>query len=175
MRAIGKFMGVGLIALAAPQGAFAADETPVCTAQGTLTPDLLGWSMLAFRDAAANPAGLSAARLATGEAVLAKLAATPALAYVRRPEKPGDAASFGGMLQWQAATRGTYRVVLGTHAWLDLVAARGGSIASVAHAKGPACTGIRKMVDFVVEPGTYTVQIAGSPTPTAQVMVIRLP
>jgi hypothetical protein len=166
------------IALALPypsRAAEAAEDPPACTVPGTLTPDLFGWSMLGFRSAATAPAGLVSARVSVGEAVLARLAPGAMVTYAHTPEKPGEPGGFGGMVQIAVPRAATYRVVLGTHAWLDVVSAKGGAVASVAHAKGPACTGIRKMVDFVLTPGIYTLQIVGSPRATAQVMVIPLP
>ena len=46
---------------------------------------------------------------------------------------------------------------------------------SVAHGRGPACSGIRKMVDFALEPGLYVLQIAGNGGPSLPVMIARLP
>ncbi|WP_353228833.1 homogentisate 1,2-dioxygenase [Novosphingobium sp.] len=177
---INRIMIAAVVAMATPQMAHAADgaamhDAPACTAPGTLTPALYGWTMLGFRDAATTPAALPASVLPVGDAVLARLAPTPAVTYARRPEKPGAADSYGGMWRIVVPARGTYRVVLGTHAWLDLVAANGSAVAAVAHDHGPACTGIRKLVDFALDPGSYTLQIAGNATPRAQVMVIRLP
>lgn len=153
----------------------AAEPEPACTLPGQLTPELLGWSMLGFRDAAATPAALAKASLAPGEAVLGHMAPSAEVHLVRAPEKPAAPGTYSGM--WQIATRaaGTWRVVLGTRAWIDVVGADGKSVASVAHSMGPACTGIRKMVDFPLSTGTWTIQITGSPVRDGIVMVIPAP
>jgi hypothetical protein len=74
-----------------------------------------------------------------------------------------------------APARGTYRVVLGSRAWIDLVTARGTPVPSAAHSMGPACTGIRKMVDFALGAGSYTIQLSGNAEQAISVLVIRLP
>jgi hypothetical protein len=140
-----------------------------------LPPELTAWSMLAWHNAAASPATLAAARLTVGETARVTLLQTPAVAYPLHPEKPGGADSFGGLLQLVVPARGTYRVVLGSRAWIDLVAPGGAAVQSVAHSMGPACTGIRKMVDFTLAPGSYTVQLSGNADNASTVLVIRLP
>ncbi|ABE63535.1 hypothetical protein Nham_2757 [Nitrobacter hamburgensis X14] len=59
---------------------------------------------------------------------------------------------------------GTYRVALDSAAWIDLVRGRQ-AVISIAHGHGPACTGIRKIVDFPLAPGLYTLQIAANGQP----------
>jgi hypothetical protein len=131
--------------------------------------------MLAYRDAAATAATLPSARLTVGETARVTLAQTGSVTYPVHPEKPAAADSFGGLLQLVVPARGGYRVVLGSRAWIDLVAPGGRAVDSVAHSMGPPCTGIRKMVDFTLEPGTYTVQISGNAEPATSVLVIRNP
>ena len=40
-----------------------------------------------------------------------------------------------------------------------------------AHAPGPACTGIRKTVQFPLQPGHYVLQISANADPTIAVMI----
>ena len=83
-------------------------------------------------------------------------------------------ASHGGLVGFSVTEAGTYRVALGSGAWIDVV--RGGkAAASTAHGHGPACSGVRKTVDFPLTPGRYILQIAGNGTPSIAVMVTRLP
>ena len=49
------------------------------------------------------------------------------------------------------------------------------SVPSAAHAHGPDCTGIRKMVDFPLAAGADTVQIPGSAMDVPTVLIVRLP
>lgn len=183
MQAIGRETGMAhyatLAALALAMGlaqpASAADEAPACTAAGTLPADLAAWSMLAYHDAAASPAGLSAARLTPGETARMTLLPSAQVAYPVRQAKPAAAGTFGGLMQLVVPKAGTYRLVLGTHGWISVIAANGREVASIAHAMGPACTGIRKMVDFALAAGTYTLQLSQSPEPATSVLVVRRP
>ncbi len=155
--------------------ACAAEADPACPAEAArLPPPLAGWSASQPIVAASAPGQLGRATLALGRAADAQLTPTDRLAYAARPGKPSDRASFGGMLRVTIARAGTYRVALGNAAWVDLVGG-GVALASVAHGHGPACSGIRKVVDFAVKPGAYTVQIAASDAPVTRVMVVPLP
>ena len=79
-----------------------------------------------------------------------------------------------GLVRLDVAEAGTYRVAMGSAGWLDLV--RSGEVAvSIAHGRGPDCTGIRKLVDFQLTPGRYTLQIAANGEPQTTVLVARLP
>lgn len=51
----------------------------------------------------------------------------------------------------------------------------GAAVVSVGHGRGPACSGVRKMVDFALEPGRYVLQIAGNGGQSLPVMIARLP
>ncbi len=51
----------------------------------------------------------------------------------------------------------------------------GKSLSSVAHAHGPDCTGVRKMVDFRLSPGAYILQLSGATEASLPVMIVRLP
>ncbi len=165
---------VALVALA-PHPALAEAEPPVCTAAGTLPPELSAWSMLVFRDAATSPSALDQARLVPGEASRVTLAPMARVTFPLHPEKTAAADSYGGLLQLVVPARGTYRVVLGSRAWIDMVAPAGQAVPSIAHTMGPACTGIRKMVDFALAPGHHTLQLSGNPTTEISVLVLRQP
>ena len=73
---------------------------------------------------------------------------------------------------FQVARAGTYRVALGTSAWIDVVRA-GRALPSQAHGHGPACTGIRKIVDFRLTPGRYVLQLSGTMATTLPVLIGR--
>jgi hypothetical protein len=148
---------------------------PACTAPGVLPPAYGAWGAPAPRAAAANAAALPSASFAVDEAVRVKLLQTPAVTFPLRPEKPGGSVSYGGLLQLVVAHHGAYRVALGSPAWIDLVTAGGTAVESTAHGRGPECTGIHKMVDFVLDPGTYTLQVSANGAPETQVLVIAQP
>ncbi len=95
------------------------------------------------------------------------------LGSVRFPAKPGrhaTAGGFGGVAAIEIAEAHTYRVSLGSRAWVD-VAANGIAITSVAHAHGARCSGIAKSVDFPLNPGRQLVEISFAPASEIAVLV----
>lgn len=146
--------------------------TPACAAPVASTGDYAAWNqpkaLIAGREAAAP------AMLTLGGAAQVALSATPDVHYAHRPEKPGGSVSYGGLLALDIAKAGTYRIALGSAAWLDVVG-KDGPLLSIAHGHGPDCTGIRKMVDFTLEPGRYLVQISANGAPSVIVLAIPVP
>lgn len=153
----------------------AQDMAPAaCTAPMVPTGALAPWADPVALAAANSTARSAGARLAIGQAARVALLQTPAVRYPLRPEKPGGSVSFGGLVRIDVREAGTYRVALDSAAWIDLVR-EGQAVSSSAHGHGPDCTGIRKMVDFPLTPGRYTLQIAANGAPQATVLVARLP
>lgn len=145
-----------------------------CAAVAAPPAELAAWSTPKPMQAAAHAGPSGGAALAVGQAARLTLSRTSDVHYPLRPEKPGAPASYGGFLAIDIAEAGTYRVALGTAAWVDMV--RGGqAMTSIAHAHGPTCTGIRKIVDFALTPGRYTLQIARNGQPETTVLTARLP
>lgn len=146
--------------LAAPQGAPAVCSAPVVVA---------GVPVVAGRTYSQMPA------LTPGERAEVTLADTAGVTYLAMPEHAPPPGSKGGLVKFAAATAGTYRVALGTGAWIDVLDAKAKPVASAAHAHGAACSGIRKTVDFKLAPGTYALQLSGSKDARAAVTVTRFP
>ena len=168
---------VGCVLLASMASAcpvLAQEQPPVCAAPLAQTGELAAWARPGDRVAATDAAGLSAAMLAIGEAARVKLLPTPAVRYPLRPEKPGGSVSFGGLVGLHVTTPGTYRIALGSGAWIDLVAG-GKAVVSTAHGHGPDCSGIRKMVDFPLETGDYTLQIGANGADSITVLAVKRP
>jgi hypothetical protein len=46
---------------------------------------------------------------------------------------------------------------------------------SGAHAPGPACSGIRKTVQFSLQPGRHVIQLSANGDPTIAVLISRAP
>jgi hypothetical protein len=162
-----------LLSLALPTVA-QADEQPqaACAAPAMPSGELAPWAnplaLTAGADARDQPA------LAVGRAADLMLLPTPQVHYPLRPEKPGGSISYGGLVGITVTRPGTYRIALSSGAWIDLV--RDGKAAtSTAHGHGPACTGVRKMVDFPLTPGRYTLQIGANGQARMTVLVARLP
>ena len=171
------WMVLALAATGAP--AFAqempAAPAPVCPATPAPLPaELAGWATPVAVTAAGQTTTLASAHLAIGQRADVTLLPTPQVTYAMRPEHPGGSVSSGGMLSFTVAKAGTYRVALGSGAWIDVVSGDK-AVMSTAHARGPACTSVRKMVDFQLVPGDYVLEVAGNGVPTLALMVTLLP
>jgi hypothetical protein len=165
--------GLLLMLLATPALAQAPMAEPAaCPAPIAPTGPLAPWSAPTPIRAGAD--GAHATALTGGKAALVDLLPTPAVTYPLPPEKPGGAESHGGVLALDVAQAGTWRVALGAGAWLDVVGADGAQ-RSTAHAHGPTCSGIRKMVDFALKPGHYILQISASGAARVEVLAVTLP
>ncbi len=165
----------GLVLLAGPASA-QMGEKPAQTCAAVVAPpaELSGWTGRVAVNAAGKAEALGSATLTPGKGADVTLLPTPDVAYPVRPGHPGGNVSSGGLLGFTIAQAGTYRVAIGSGAWLEVV--RGAeTLVSTAHSPGPACTGVRKMVDFALTPGDYLLEIAGNGTPTLPVLVTRLP
>lgn len=166
---------LSLMLAAAPQQAMAGMDHPApsCAATtATLPAELQGWSRKTPVRAGATAA--RATTLPIGQGTVATLLATPKITYAVRPEKPGGSVSSGGLFTFTVSDPGRYRVALGSGAWIDVLAGTTPAV-SVAHGHGPDCTGVRKMVDFDLQPGRYLLQVAGNGSATLPLMVARLP
>lgn len=155
--------------LAAPAAAQDPATDPSCaTVRVALPPELAGWSQQLPVSAGVKPG--DGATLAVGQAALVSLhpAKHLALAPVAKP-----AEGNGGTLALAIATAGTYRVALGGKAWVDLVQ-QGKALASTSHGHGPKCSGVRKLVDFTLAAGNYTVQLSGSASESVALLVAKV-
>ncbi|GAA0679561.1 hypothetical protein FHT00_003171 [Sphingomonas insulae] len=155
---------IASLALAPPMQAGAA--TP-CTPP-PLPAALAGWEPGVAVAAGTGAAG--APMLTIGGGARATLVATNTLRYAHAPDKAAAPGSFGGLFAFTVARAGRYRVALGGGAWIDVVQGDRALI-SVAHDHGPACSPIRKMVDFDLTPGRYLLQVSGSKTRALPLMV----
>ena len=170
----------GTVALLMPfalSSAALADEpasSAACPTSVAPTAELAPWSSPVALNAAGDAARLRAANLPVAQAARVTLLPTPQVNYPLRPEKPGGSVSYGGLIGVDVAQAGTYRVALSSGAWIDLVK-QGKAVASVAHGHGPECTGVRKMVDFALTPGRYTLQLGANGDAQITVLVAHLP
>ena len=162
--------------LATPVVAQAMQHTPAnCPADAKPLPAALSaWTDKASLDAAGSAAGLKAAALAPGKAVTVSLHHTREVQYITQPEKPGGSVAYGGLLMLDIKNAGTYQVNLSSGAWTDVLKG-GAAVMSGAHAPGPACSGIRKTVQFPLQPSRYVIQLSANGDPTIAVMVSRVP
>lgn len=145
-----------------------------CANPAALPPEFRAWAQPAPIDAAGDAKGLAKAEIHVGQAVRATLRATSGIHYIAPPEKPGDPASHGGLFSFSIKEAGTYRVALGSGAWVDVLSGKT-AIQSTGHGHGPECSGIRKMVDFPLKPGRYMLQIAGGGDAILPLLIARAP
>ena len=93
------------------------------------------------------------------------------LRYGVAPERKPDVHKFGGMIPIEVKQAGRLIVALDAGAWIDLV--RDGTVVqSITHGHGPACSGIRKMVEFDVTQGRYQLQIVNAPAASIHAMAL---
>jgi hypothetical protein len=87
---------------------------------------------------------------------------------------PGQAVTFApsAPLVLVITEAGTYGVAIDQTAWVD-VARDGASLHSNGNGHGPACSSIRKTVDFQLLPGRYTITLRRTQAPTVRLLVVR--
>ena len=87
---------------------------------------------------------------------------------------PGQAITFApsAPLVLVITEAGTYAVAIDQTAWID-VARDGASLHSSGNGHGPACSSIRKIVDFQLQPGRYTINVSRTQAPTVRLLVVR--
>jgi hypothetical protein len=155
----------------APGAEPAADQR--CTASRPPLPaGLTGWARRA--PLAAGTSTRSAPVIVVGHGTDLRLAPVEQVTPAVAPQREPDMGETAGLALFQVARPGTYRVALGDAAWIDVVRA-GRALAASAHGHGPACSGIRKMVDFQLEPGRYVLQLSGTKASSLPVMIARAP
>jgi hypothetical protein len=174
----GRFLlGPAAILLPFAISAAARAEDPMampsrCSSMVQPTGELAPWSKTVPL-AAAGEAGQQPV-LAIGQAADVTLLLAPKVHYPLQPQKPGGPVSYGGLIGIEVRKAATYRVALSSGAWIDLER-DGKAVTSVAHGHGPACTGVRKMVDFPLTSGRYTLQLGANGEAQMKVLVARLP
>ena len=161
-----------IAAQAAPSPAPAPAPCP--TPAAPLPASLAAWTSGPSLAAATDKTSLVQAKLAINKRTEGMLAATDTVRFLHIPGKPGEPLSKGGMFSFRVAVPGTYRVALGTAAWIDVLKKSGTPLVSVAHDHGPACSGVRKTVDFTLGLGGYVLQIEGSKDAVAPVLITRV-
>lgn len=151
-----------LLAIAAPVGAQTV-EAP-CTAP-MLPPELSGWA----KPVAAKSGGT----VAIGQGSVLALAPSDAVTFAVAPAKLPAAGTFSGTVSFAVKAAGTYRVALSGPVWVDVIGG-GKALVSVTHGHGPACSPVKKMVDFALTPGRYALQLTGAKTANVTVLVARM-
>jgi hypothetical protein len=175
-------IAAGLIALllfADPALAQTPNTVPpeTCAAKASLPAGMEAWSSPSPLPAALSEADLHKAVLKPGQAVIARFAPVGQVKYRAPPEKADGPATYGGLFRLTLAEAGTYRIAASAAPWMDIFAGNGGTTPTkTAHfGRGPACTGVGKMVEFALQPGDYLLQFSESLTPDLEILVTKLP
>lgn len=167
-----KLVCLALAAMAVSLSAAAQETQKACAAiDKDLPAGFAGWTSPSAMTAA-SASGQAGAELAIGKSVKAALKPMADIAFPVAPEKAGEAKGHGGLFKFDVMEAATYRIALSAPAWIDVVK-DGKTAKSAAHGHGPQCTSIRKIVDFKLEPGAWTLQLSQSPQPEAEVMVVK--
>lgn len=135
--------------------------------------ELNAWKSLSYVSAAKSADGVVNATLEVGKASYIGLNNTPKMRYVLRPMNEGGTVSYGGIFQIAIKESGVYRVALGNASWIDMTK-DGKSAQSIAHNGGPANSGIRKMVDYKLESGTYILQLSAGADASSAILVTKM-
>jgi len=140
----------------------AAAPVPVCTVTVAPPAGLEAWSTIS---------AITMGPIAIGQGTGLRLQPVEKVAFAPAPGRAPKPGSFGGVYQFNVATAGAYRIALEAGAWIDVVR-DGKSLESVAHTEGPACSGIRKIVDFTLAPGRYLLQLSGAKEAPMRVLIV---
>jgi hypothetical protein len=165
---------LGLLPVAASAQEMPPAKANCAAMDQSLPADLSAWTAQTPLAAAANPAGLAKAALTPGKAITADLAQTSAVTFVTQPERPGGSVSHGGMFALRIDKAGTYVIGLGSGAWIDVLK-DGKPLTSMAHSPGPACSTLRKMVDYPLERGRYVLQISANADAKLPILLAKRP
>lgn len=159
-----------LLSAANPLPQEPATDPSCATVRVALPVGLEGWGARAPIEAGSSVR--NAPVLTIGRASDLQLVTTDRITPVALPGRTPPAGSGGGLALFQVAEPGTYQVALGSTGWIDVVRA-GKSLPAVTFAHGPACTGIRKVVDYRLRPGRYILQLSGTPGMAVPVLIAR--
>ena len=139
----------------------APGAAPTCTAPVAPPAGLEAWSA---------PSASATETIEPGKATAVSLQPVGNLKFALPPERAPAAGTFAGVYPVAITAAGTYRIALQNGAWIDLVR-DGKPVKSAGHMEGAACSGIRKIVDFVLEPGTYALQLSGAKAAQMRVLI----
>lgn len=166
---------IALTLMVLPMPLQAQEMAPACTVTAVPEGVFAPWSTPTDIVAGRDPKRLAAATIRLGQAARIALLPTPEVHYAVQPEKPGGSVSHGGLVGFAVAEGGNYRIALGSPAWIDVIGrdntGKDRAATSTAHGHGPACTGIRKIVDFTLAKGSYTLQLSANAEPQTTVLI----
>ncbi len=150
-----------MIWIAAALLAQSASPPPACPAMDRSLPAALaGWR---------SPVPLTGGAIAP--ATFARVTLAPDPHFAVTSSRGSEAGTFGAAYLVTISRPGSYAVLVSDRAWIDLVAG-GSTLRPTAHGEGPPCTSIRRRVTFTLSPGTYSLQISGSPNREVELAIL---
>jgi hypothetical protein len=168
------------LTLLAPVSALAQGAKPntvppeTCTAKAPPPAGMEAWSSPAPLPAAKNEADLAKAALKPGQAINAGFSPVAQVKYRVAPEKADGPATFGGLYRLTITEPGVYRVASSAAPWMDVFGPGSTTPTKTVHfGRGPACTGLGKMVEFALQPGDYLLQFSESLTADPELLVVK--
>jgi len=141
--------------------AAAATPAPVCAAPVAPPAGLEAWSAVPTSGPALN----------VGAPTSLDLRPVADMSFGVAPERAPAPGTFAGAYPLTITKGGTYRVALSAGAWIDLVDQDRKALKTVAHTEGAACSGIRKVVDFAIAPGNYTLQLSSAKAAPMKILI----
>lgn len=139
-----------------------AAPAPVCTATVAPPAGLTAWGAVM---------GVTMGPLVVGKGAGLALQPVKKVAFAPAPSRAPKPETFGGTYQFNVAAAGTYRIALSAGAWIDVIR-DDKPLKSIAHTEGPPCSRIRKIVDFTLAPGRYTLQLSGAQKMPMRVLIV---
>lgn len=155
--AIGFMTGAGPLLASQPSDCPANPQQP--------PPPLSAWSGVAAPIA-------SGERISLGENRAVTLVPAEQITWLHTPERLPAPASLGATLTFDIRRAGNYSIAISGGAWIE-VARADGLVRSTNHGHGPRCSGIRKIVEFKLQPGIYTLQISSGRDEIMRLLVAR--
>jgi hypothetical protein len=147
-----------------------APAQPCAAIDMALPPAFAAWK-IRTDVVSATRAGDLAQTISPGAAARVRLHPVTEVTFPVSPAERPASGSNGGLLKLVVPRAGIWRIALSSGAWIDMVQDRH-AISSIAHEHGPACSTIRKIVAFQLEPGPYVFQLSRSPEAEIDVLVI---
>lgn len=165
-----RFLPAAALLLVSPSAqAQDVGQDPACSNVRVAFPaEFAGWSQQTPVAAGTEAGG--GATIRPGQGV--RVALHPAH-HLKLDPAPKSTGSNGGTLTLVIEQAGTYRIGLGGPVWIDLIR-NNKALSSSAHAHGPKCSGIRKLVTFELSPGNYVVQLSGSDADSVSLLAAKV-
>ena len=159
-----KIFSLGVASLAASAPAFSATAPEnECKAPYVFSGALHEWGKPTMKIFVVAPNSTKAASISLGKMVKLSLRPSNITNFITPPGRKPAAESYSGLIKLNIKHSGAYRIASNMPLWIDVIK-NDNVVAASGHQHGPACSGIRKMVDFQLGEGVYFLQLSGNAT-----------